>query len=138
MTKELEYIRDISYLISEFYSDKEPLTESQKESKECFLRYCDEIKKYLEQIDNSNPSVALEILYDEAKIESGWVKKHCITYAEEYEHNDRIKPYYDTIKQVLIQAEKDKVKIERLKQENAILKIQLDTFKKLAFKDKSE
>ena len=27
----------------------------------------------------------LEVLYNNAKIESGWVKEHCITYAEEFE-----------------------------------------------------
>ena len=40
-------INDIACLISENYSDKEPLTEEQKASKECFLGYCKEIFNYL-------------------------------------------------------------------------------------------
>ena len=48
---------------------------------------------------------ALEILYADAMIESGWVKERCITYAEEHKHNDRIKPYYELIKQALQRLE---------------------------------
>ena len=65
MSKGLEYIRDISYLILENYSDKEPLTEEQKLSKNCFLDYCKCIEKELqrlETIDNFKPSEALELL----------------------------------------------------------------------------
>lgn len=43
-------IKDIKYLINEHYSDKEPLNESQKKSKECFNRYCDDIAKELEAL----------------------------------------------------------------------------------------
>ena len=63
MSKGLEYIRDISYLILENYSDKEPLTEEQKLSKNCFLDYSKYIEKELqrlEAIDNANPSEALD------------------------------------------------------------------------------
>ena len=73
----------------------------------------------LESIENTKPNEALkslECLYEDAKIESGWVKKHCITYTEEFEHNDRIKPYYETIKQALIKAqEQEKVLNELIK-----------------------
>ena len=44
-------INDIKYLIMEFYSDQEPLTEEQQKSKECFFRYCDEIRAELKAFD---------------------------------------------------------------------------------------
>ena len=44
-------INDIKYLIMEFYSDQEPLTEEQQTSKECFFRYCDEIRAELKAFD---------------------------------------------------------------------------------------
>lgn len=80
----------------------------------------------LESIENSNPSEALgdlECLYADARIESGWVKKHCITYTEEFEHNDRIKPYYDTIKNYILKA-------QELEKENDEYKKVLDIIKK--------
>lgn len=113
MSKELDYLDELlSY---------KPLTLNQK----TIIEYIKEKIQRLEQIDNTNPSEALEsleILHSEAKIESGWIKERVITYAEEFEHNDRIKPYYDTIKQALLQAQKDKAEIEKLKRENCILK----------------
>ena len=45
-------INDIKYLIMEFYSDQEPLTEDQQKSKECFFRYCDEIRAVLKAFDS--------------------------------------------------------------------------------------
>ena len=51
MSKALEYIRDISCLIAEYYSDKEPLTEEQKLSKNCFLDYCKYIAKELKAFE---------------------------------------------------------------------------------------
>lgn len=53
-----EKIADIKYLIMEHYSDKEPLTDNQKASKQCFYRYCEEIKKDLEAL------VVLKDLFD--------------------------------------------------------------------------
>ena len=47
----IEKINDIKYLIMEFYSDQEPLTEDQQKSKECFFRYCDEIKAELHALE---------------------------------------------------------------------------------------
>ena len=44
-------INDIKYLIMEFYSDQEPLTEEQQKSKECFFCYCDEIRAELKAFD---------------------------------------------------------------------------------------
>lgn len=72
----------------------------------------------LEAIDNANPSEALKCLkylYEDAKIESGWVQKHCITYAEEFEHNDRIKPYYENIKQALLKAQEQEKALKIIK-----------------------
>lgn len=48
---EITKINDIKYLIMEFYSDQEPLTEEQQKSKECFFRYCDEIRAKLKSFD---------------------------------------------------------------------------------------
>lgn len=45
----IQKINDIKYLIMEHYSDKEPLNESQEKSKQCFYRYCDDIKKELKE-----------------------------------------------------------------------------------------
>lgn len=44
-------INDIKYLIMEHYSDKEPLNESQEKSKQCFYRYCDQLKKDLDRLE---------------------------------------------------------------------------------------
>lgn len=46
-----EKIVDIKYLIMEHYSDKQPLEDSQKASRNCFFRYCDEIKQDLERLE---------------------------------------------------------------------------------------
>ena len=45
----IQKINDIKYLIAENYSDKEPLNESQKASKQCFFNYCDDIRKELKE-----------------------------------------------------------------------------------------
>lgn len=47
----IQKINDIKYLIIENYSDKEPLNEGQKASKQCFLKYCDDIRKELRQLE---------------------------------------------------------------------------------------
>ena len=82
MTKELEYIRDISYLIMENYSDKEPLTEEKKASKKCFLRYCNEIKQAL--IKAQEQEKVLKILF-EKNVTIFWLKE-CKSL-EEYNYN---------------------------------------------------
>lgn len=46
-----EKIVDIKYLIMEHYSDSEPLDDSQKASRACFFKYCDDIKKDLECLE---------------------------------------------------------------------------------------
>lgn len=54
----------------------------------------------LEAISNTEmvtPYIALQILYNNARIEAGWQEKRCITYAEEMDHNDYVKAYYDVI-----------------------------------------
>lgn len=62
---------------------------------------------------------ALDILYEEAKIEADVVKEHVITYAERNEHNEGIKPYYKTVKEALAtmvsQEEHIKLQIEDAK-----------------------
>ncbi len=70
-----EKIADIKYLIMEHYSDKEPLNEDQKKSKQCFYRYCDDIKKELK---------ALEII-KEKKVNVGAFMECCLSLSyEEY------------------------------------------------------
>ena len=71
----------------------------------------------LEQIESANLSEALDCL-EELRSNLGII------------YDDTL----NTIEQALLQAEKDKKEIEKLKQENAILHIELDAFKKLAFK----
>ena len=46
-----EKIIDIRYLIMEHYNDKQPLEDYQKASRNCFFRYCDEIKQDLERLE---------------------------------------------------------------------------------------
>ena len=70
---------------------------------------------------------ALDILYEEAKIEADVVKEHVITYAERNEHNEGIKPYYEAVKEALTtmvsQEEHYKLQIEdsKLLNQNAEL-----------------
>ena len=72
--------------------------------------------KRLEAIDNANPSEALEILYNNAKLDRDRIEKGgIVTYAEEIEHNERIKPYYETLKQALIKAQEQEKVLEILK-----------------------
>ena len=52
-----EKIVDIRYLIMECYSDKEPLDASQKASRNCFFRYCDEIKQDLEHLEKLKETI---------------------------------------------------------------------------------
>ena len=63
--EELKQLGDISYFINEAYSDHEPLTESQRDSRQCFMNYCKNIKQSLlelKQIKETKPSEALESL----------------------------------------------------------------------------
>jgi len=69
----------------------------------------------LEAIDNAEPSEALEILYNNAKLNRDRIEKGgIVTYAEEIEHNEAIKPYYDTIKQALLKAQEQEKVLEVL------------------------
>ena len=43
----LKQLGDISYFIMEAYSDHEPLKENQRDSKQCFMNYCSNIKQAL-------------------------------------------------------------------------------------------
>ena len=103
---------DISYFIMEAYEDKEPLSESMKKSRDCFLKYCDEIKIALLQ-QNAEPTKALECL--ENFIEE--CKTEMYNYAElqngyQYEKYQYRKEQLENIKQALIQAEQDKKDLE--------------------------
>ena len=114
MSKGLEYIRDISCLIAEYYSDKEPLTEEQKLSKNCFLDYCKYIAKELnrlEQIDNAKPSEALECSLKLYKMVESAGNGNCFNLNEAWE-------YHKTIKQALIKAQELKCENKALLEEN--------------------
>jgi len=107
MNKGLEYIRDISCLISENYSDKEPLTEEQKLSKNCFLDYCKYIEKELqrlEKIDNAKTGEALKGL---KHIKKYYVPEPCT--ATTYN-------YLEIIEQSLIKAQENEKVLEVIKE----------------------
>ena len=61
-----EKIIDIKYLIMEHYSDKTPLEDYQKASRNCFFRYCDEIKQDLERLEKLEETIdkIVDILVD--------------------------------------------------------------------------
>ena len=112
MSKELEAFRDILEILSAV-SGCEVDRDSER------IKLVNQALQRIEAIDNAKPSEALkwlEVLYSNAKIESGWVKERCITYAEEFEHNDRIKPYYEHIKQALLKAQEQEKENELLKE----------------------
>lgn len=69
-----EKIIDIKYLIMECYSDKQPLEDYQKASRNCFFKYCDEIKQDLERLEtleeeNAKLKQAIKILKDKFNFE---------------------------------------------------------------------
>lgn len=104
MSKGIEYIKDISCLISENYSDKEPLTEEQKLSKNCFLDYCKYIEKELdrlEQIDNAKPSEALECLEKTQDTIQKYCNEKGLLFTDAY----NIGHWLLTIKQALLKAQ---------------------------------
>ena len=124
MSKGLEYIRDISYLILENYSDKEPLTEEQKLSKNCFLDYCKYIEKELqrlEAIDNANPSEALECLEKTQYTIQKYCNEKGLLFTDAY----NIGHWLSTIKQTLIKAQELKSKNKALLEENSDLYAEL-------------
>lgn len=88
----------------------------------------DEALQRLEAIENVKTSEALQCLDKLNKL---------LNYVNIYKITE-IEKDVNTIKQALLKVEKDKAKIEKLKHDNAILHIQLDTFKKIAFKNKGE
>ena len=103
----------------------------------------------IELIDNTNSSKALKCLERIGDIKLSHTET-CYNETKDDDYVETLVEYIDgilkdiykeeftTIKQALLKAQKDKAKIEKLKQENAILNAELDTFKKLAFKGKSE
>lgn len=107
--------------------DKHTLLEIQRELK----------SQEIKDSDFSEALECLEKLGSKSEITQGCYEFN-ISKKEELENNEEVDKYINTIKRALLQAKKDKAEIEKLKQENAILHIQLDTFKKIAFKDKSE
>lgn len=83
-------------------------------------------------IENVKPSEALECL---KHIKNDDFNMVVATYPPIVVYNGVSKnEMFDTIEQALLQAKKDKAKIEKLKQENTILHIELATFEKLLFK----
>lgn len=120
MTKELEAIEWVNGSLFNFLIETKKLYCQITFTRDQANEFVEEFKR-LEAIDNSNPSEALECLeylYEDAKIESGWVKERCITYAEEHKHNDRIKPYYNTIKQALTTKSKKELAFDLIVKKN--------------------
>lgn len=100
------------------------------------LEIVKEALQRLESIDNANSSEALEILYNNAKLDRDRIEEGgIVTYAEEIEHNEAIKPYYDTIKQALLKAqEQEKVlKIIKEKRVNMLALIHSIRFENLEY-----
>jgi len=103
----------------------------------------------LNLIDNLKPSEALEELNKfkgieisslPFKSEDGAVKEVDLNEVRFVGStlNNEFRKFVNIIEQALLQAQKDKAKIEKLKHDNAILHAELDAFKKIAFKDKSK
>lgn len=58
----------------------------------------------------------LEILYNSAKLDVDRIESSkIVTYAEEIEHNEGIKPFYETIKQALTQKSKKELAFDIVK-----------------------
>ncbi len=110
MSKELEALENMKNGADEWYRSYE-MHEDYPVVKLALQR--------LESIDNSEPSEALKILYNNAKMDRDRIEQgYPLTYAEEIEHNEGIKPYYDTIKQALLKSqeqEKENAYIEKIK-----------------------
>lgn len=104
----------------------------------------DEALQHLEAIENAEPSKALKCLEridNTLCLNNNKGKLEFDIDTEEHTDCDSIinmTEDLEIIKQALLQAQKDKAKIEKLKHDNAILHIQLDTFKKIAFKKEEE
>lgn len=60
-----------------------------------------------------NEFFSLEVLYDSAKIEAGPPSHKWTTYADEIEHNNYIKPHYETVKSALKERKEYKELEER-------------------------
>lgn len=58
----LKQLGDISYFINETYSDNEPLEENQRDSRQCFMNYCKNIKQAL--LKAQEQEKALKIIID--------------------------------------------------------------------------
>lgn len=88
-------INDLKYFIIESYSDKEPLNEDEKKSKECFLRYCDNakstLKKYLELLKWKDSQ------QDLIKGKDEYIAKLCNDRAELKEEIKRLDSQYKNI-----------------------------------------
>ena len=107
MSKELEELEELNYNLD--------LTKTTT-----YINHYYDIKQALQRlevIDNAKPSEALEILYNNAKLDRDRIERGgVVTYAEEIEYNEGIKPYYDIVKQALLKAQALEGKIEILKE----------------------
>ena len=104
----IQKINDIKYLIRENYSDKEPLNEGQKASKQCFLKYCDDIRKDLERLEKLEK--AIEILKKNliVKVDEGVKNKDvsCLVIAMET-MDDNLAILYETFDEEKIKLLKE-------------------------------
>lgn len=84
----LKQLGDISYFIMEAYSDHEPLEENQKESRQCFMDYCKNIKQAL--LKAQEQEKALKII-KEKNVDIFHLRNKCDRAVE---YNDEINIMY--------------------------------------------
>ena len=87
-----EKIIDIKYLIMEHYSDKQPLEDYQKASRNCFFKYCDDIKQDLERS---------ETLEEENKDLKNRLANEQLAFDKLFESNQKLSELYAKLKQAL-------------------------------------
>lgn len=95
----IEGIKDIRYLIMEIYSNKEPLNESIKKTRDCFFHYCDVIKQDLDRLEKLEN--AIEILKDNIYFE----------FNDEYTYIYLKRDKYDECDYTIIHPNKDQYEL---------------------------
>ena len=97
-----EKIIDIKYLIMEHYSDKQPLEDYQKASRNCFFKYCDDIKQDLERS---------ETLEEENQELKNRLANEQLAFDKLFESNQKLSELYAKLKKT-IDILKDKLVLD--------------------------
>ena len=87
-----EKIIDIKYLIMEHYSDKQPLEDYQKASRNCFFKYCDDIKQDLERS---------ETLEEENQDLKNRLDNEQLAFDKLFESNQKLSELYAKLKKTI-------------------------------------